>query len=169
MRHDIKQYNPAKPHKWGYKNQVLSGVSGFSYDFDIFAGDQSNIYPDDASDLGVSGNVVARLTETVPRHVNHKIFFNNWFYSPNFQVHLTKIGLLLLSIVRLNRVPNIAMPTEKELKKQERGFFVAKVATIDNIRVCAITWYDNKPVNILSTYVGSVPVTKKQRYFKKKK
>ncbi|CAH2102738.1 unnamed protein product [Euphydryas editha] len=47
-RHQLKQYNPAKPHKWGYKNQVLSGVSGFTYDFDIFAGDQSNVFPSDA-------------------------------------------------------------------------------------------------------------------------
>ncbi|GBP33290.1 hypothetical protein EVAR_30878_1 [Eumeta japonica] len=91
MRHDIKQYNPAKPHQWEYKNQVLSGVSGFSYDFDNFAGDQSNTYPDDAPDLGVSGNIVARLTETVPRHVNHKIFFDNWFNSPNLQ-HFCKSG-----------------------------------------------------------------------------
>uniref|UniRef100_A0A6P7H0L1 Uncharacterized protein LOC114348845 n=1 Tax=Diabrotica virgifera virgifera TaxID=50390 RepID=A0A6P7H0L1_DIAVI len=51
-RHHLKQYNPAKPHKWGYKNQVLSGVSGFSYDFDIFAGEQSNTFPNGAPDLG---------------------------------------------------------------------------------------------------------------------
>ncbi|CAG4946695.1 unnamed protein product [Parnassius apollo] len=124
VRHDLKQYNPAKPHKWGYKNQVLSAVSGFSYDFDIFAGDQSNTRPVGAPDLGVSGNVVTRLTETVPRHVNHKIFFDNWFNSPKLQVHLTKIGLLPLGTVRLNRVPNIDMPLEKELTKKERGFFI---------------------------------------------
>lgn len=26
-RHQLKQYNPAKPHKWGYKNQVLNELS----------------------------------------------------------------------------------------------------------------------------------------------
>jgi hypothetical protein len=31
----IKQYNAKKTHKWGYKAFVLSGISGFSYDFDI--------------------------------------------------------------------------------------------------------------------------------------
>ncbi|CAG9575399.1 unnamed protein product [Danaus chrysippus] len=81
-RHQLKQYNQAKPHKWGYK-KVLSGVSGFSYDFDIFAGDQSNTFPSDAPDLGVSSNVVTRLTSTVPRNVNHNIFFDNWFNSKN--------------------------------------------------------------------------------------
>ena len=31
----LKKYNPKKPHKWGYKVFVLSGVSGFSYKFEI--------------------------------------------------------------------------------------------------------------------------------------
>nr|CAH7744544.1 unnamed protein product [Callosobruchus chinensis] len=51
-RSDLKQYNPKKPHKWGYKNFVLSGISGFSYDFDLYAGSQSNSIPPRAPDLG---------------------------------------------------------------------------------------------------------------------
>ncbi|GBP87505.1 hypothetical protein EVAR_57312_1 [Eumeta japonica] len=117
-RHEIKQYNPAKPHKWGFKNQVLSGVSGFSYDFDIFAGEQSDSFPSDAPNLGVSSNVVTRLTSTVSKHQNYKICFDNWFNSPNLQVYLLQNGLLPLGTVRLNRVPNSDMPTEKELKKE---------------------------------------------------
>ncbi|KAG5875212.1 hypothetical protein JTB14_021116 [Gonioctena quinquepunctata] len=99
-RNQLKQYNPAKPHKWGYKNQVLSGASGFSYDFDIFAGEQSNTSPDGALDLRVSGNVVTRLTGTVPKNMNHKIFFYNWFNNPNLQIHLAKNGILPLGAVR---------------------------------------------------------------------
>lgn len=72
-RHELKQYNPAKPDKWGYKNQVLSGASGFSYDFELFAGEQSNTILEGAPDLGVSGNVVARLTQGVSKLRNHKI------------------------------------------------------------------------------------------------
>lgn len=37
-RSSLKQYNPKKPHKWGYKVFVLSGVSGFSYNFDFYSG-----------------------------------------------------------------------------------------------------------------------------------
>ncbi|KAG5869521.1 hypothetical protein JTB14_015732 [Gonioctena quinquepunctata] len=116
-RNQLKQYNPAKPHEWGYKNQVLSGASGFSYDFDIFAGEQSNTFPDGAPDLGN--------------------------------------GLSPLGTVRLNRVPNSEMPTAKDFKKQGRGFIVEKVAVIDNIKIGITTWFDNKPENMLSTYVGS--------------
>ena len=39
----LKQYNPKKPHKWGYKAFVLSGVSGFSYDFEIFTGKADHV------------------------------------------------------------------------------------------------------------------------------
>lgn len=168
-RHEIKQYNPAKPHKWGYKNQVLSGVSGFSYDFDIFAGDQSNTFPSDAPDLGVSSNVVTRLASTVPKHQNHKLFFDNWFNSPNLQVYLFKNGILPLGTVRLNRVPNSNMPTEKELKKKGRGSMEEKTAEIDGVKLSLVSWFDNKIVNMLSAYVGSEPTTTKQRYVRKEK
>ncbi|KAJ8928681.1 hypothetical protein NQ314_018691 [Rhamnusium bicolor] len=31
----LKQYIPAKPHNWGYKFFVMSGVSGYTYNFDF--------------------------------------------------------------------------------------------------------------------------------------
>ncbi len=34
----IRQYNPKKPHKCGFKNLVRAGASGFMYDFYIFTG-----------------------------------------------------------------------------------------------------------------------------------
>ena len=76
----------------------------------------SNVYPSDAPDLGVSSNVA-----TVPKHMNHKVFFDNWFNSVQLQVYLFKNGLMPLGTVRLNRVANADMPNEKELKKLGRG------------------------------------------------
>ncbi|KAG5895691.1 hypothetical protein JTB14_027014 [Gonioctena quinquepunctata] len=146
-----------------YSSTLQIGASGFSYDFDIFAGEQSNTFPDGAPDLGVGGNVVTRLTESVPKNMNHKIFFDNWFNNPNLQIYLAKNGLLPLGTVRLNRVPNSEIPTAKDLKKQGRGFIVEKVALIDNIKIGITTWFENKPVNMLSTYVGSEPRTTKRR------
>ncbi|XP_008552076.1 piggyBac transposable element-derived protein 3-like [Microplitis demolitor] len=163
-RHEIKQYNPAKPHKWGYKNQVLSGVSGFSYDFDIFAGDQSNTFPSDAPDLGVSSNVVTRLASIVPKHQNHKLWFNN----PNLQVYLFQNGILPLGTVRLNRVSNSNIPTEKDLKKKGRGSMEEKTAVIDGVKLSLVSWFDDKLVNMLSAYVGSEPTTTNSGMFEKK-
>ncbi|KAJ8970543.1 hypothetical protein NQ314_001183 [Rhamnusium bicolor] len=78
-RSSLKQYNPKKPHKWGYKVFILSGISGFSYDFDFYVGiiDPEPDYPD----LGASSNVVVKLAKTIPQYLNHKLFFDNWFSS----------------------------------------------------------------------------------------
>jgi len=48
-----------KPHEWGYNFFVLFGVSGFSYNFEMYSGQENN----DANryswepDFGASGNV----------------------------------------------------------------------------------------------------------------
>jgi hypothetical protein len=38
IRSYMKQYNPMKPHKWGFKIFVLAGVSGFMYNFEVYTG-----------------------------------------------------------------------------------------------------------------------------------
>lgn len=116
--------------------------------------------------MGVSGNVVTKLTATVPRNMNYKIFFGNWFNSPNLQVYLFRNGLLPLWTVGLNRVPNSEMPTEKDLKKLGRGSTQEKTAVIDEVKLSLVTWFDNNPVNLLSAYVGSQPVTSECHYFR---
>lgn len=37
-RHQLKQYIPKKPHKYGFKLFVLAGVSGFAYNFEFYTG-----------------------------------------------------------------------------------------------------------------------------------
>jgi len=61
------------------------------------------------------------------------------------------------------------MPTEKELKSHGRGSMVEKVAVIDVVQLGLVSWFDNKVVYILSSYVGSNPVTTKKRFSKKDK
>lgn len=163
-RSTIRQYNPKKPHKWGYKIFVLSGISGFSYNFYVFAGSQSNSVPEGAPDLGISSNVVVKLAQILPKHVNHKIFFDNWFTSVPLIVYLDPLG-----IVRLNRVPGCQMLPEKKLKKQGRGALQAKTAVKDDVKMSIVCWYDNKVVSTLSTYVGSQPTGIKQSFFRSEK
>ena len=168
-RSSIKQYNAKKPHKWGYKAFVLSCISGFSYDFEIFSGAQSNVVPSGTPDLGASSNVVVRLSQSVPRNVNHKIFFDNWLTSVPLQVYLKKEGILSLGTVRATRIPNCDVPTESEMKREGRGSMKEKVAMVDDVELSLVTWYDNKTVNTLWTYAGSRPTGEKRRYFRKEK
>ena len=101
-RHGLKQYMPKKPHKWGYKVFVLSGVSGYAYDFEIYAGKQDNTMLQGEPDCGASGNVVIRLSRVVPSNCNFRIFFDNYFNSVDLQLALASRGILGLGTVRLN-------------------------------------------------------------------
>ncbi|CAG4981515.1 unnamed protein product [Colias eurytheme] len=79
-RNVLKRYNPQKPHKWGYKIYVLSGVSGYAYKTEIET-DKENITLPEEPDLGAASNVVMRLARLIPRHQNYQLYFDNYFTS----------------------------------------------------------------------------------------
>lgn len=157
-RSTMRQYNPKKHHKWGYKIFVLSGSSGFSYDFEIYTGAQGPVQSDsNLPKISVSSDVVVRLARTIPEGVNHKLFFDNWYTSLPLLTYLTKKGILPLGTIKANRIPGYKVPAEKDLKKKGRGATVEKLTTVEDIDVSVVTWYDNRVVNLASTYVGSKP------------
>lgn len=169
-RSSMRQYNPKKPHKWGYKNFVLSGSSGFSYDFEIYTGAQGRIQSNsNLPIISTSSDVVVRLARTIPEGVNYKLFFDNWYTSLPLLSHLNKKGILPLGTIKANRIPGYRVPTEKELKKKGRGATVEKITTVDNTDISVVTWYDNRVVNLASTYVGSKPSSEVRRFNKKEK
>ncbi|GBP36150.1 Chimeric ERCC6-PGBD3 protein [Eumeta japonica] len=59
------------------------------------------------------------------------------------------------------------VPVEKDFKKG-RGTTVEKLTTIDNTDISVVTWYDNRVVNLASTYVGSKPSSEVRRFKKRK-
>lgn len=63
---------PNKPNKWGYKLFVLSGASGFAYNFELFSGQENNAEWRFVTkpDLGASANVVVRLSRVIPKNKN---------------------------------------------------------------------------------------------------
>ena len=155
------------PHKWGYKIFVLSGVSGFSYDFDFYCG--PTILQGEQPDLGASSNVVVKLSETIPKNLNYKLFFDNWFTSVPLQIYLTKNGILPLGTVRMNRVPDYQFLKESDMKRQGRGAVTERVANVEGVDISVVSWYDNKIVNTMSTYVGSQPSSEVGRFCRKSK
>jgi len=52
-----------KPHKWGYKLFIMSGVSEFAYNLEIYSVQENDtsLRLDNELDLGPSSNVVVRL------------------------------------------------------------------------------------------------------------
>lgn len=169
--HHLKQYLPAKPHKWGYKLYVLCGTDGFSYNFEIYTGDenQAKYRQADERDLGSSSNIVVRLCRIIPRNQNFRVYFDNFYTSVPLLVELSKRGIFSLGTVRRQRIPNCKLPTEVELKKQPRGTCHEYVCNVDGVDVTSIIWLDNKPVTLLSTFQGKLPLKEIRRWDRKQK
>ncbi|MEI6864815.1 transposase [Flavicella sp.] len=159
----LKQYNPMKPHKWGYKVISRAGASGFIYDFLIYTGKGCI---EDSENIGVSSAYVIKLSEDVPRNKNYKLFFDNWFSSLPLVEALNDRGILCLSTVRSNRLKGIKLKEEKYLKKEGRGSYDFSVE--QNSQTIAIKWYDNKAVHLLSNYAGIEPTDVCKRWDRKR-
>ena len=77
----IRQYNPKKTKKWGFKNLVRASSCGLMHKFYVYEG-KNNINEEsenDYSHLPKSAQVVARLSKDLSGGVNLKLFFDNWF------------------------------------------------------------------------------------------
>ena len=101
-RTGLRQYMPNKPNKWGIKVWARCGVSGLVYDFEIYTGRSNKVenYPE----LLMGGNVVHRLTRSLPSNVNHKIYFDNFFTSVHLMNSLRKDCLWAVGTIRKDRL-----------------------------------------------------------------
>ncbi|XP_047000210.1 piggyBac transposable element-derived protein 3-like isoform X1 [Schistocerca americana] len=116
-RSSLKQYVRNKPHKWGYKSFTRAGASGMMYDFEIYVG--KNTYSDRG--LGLSGNIVLALAETLPEKQHFKVFADSWFSSIPLAIALKERGIELCGTIRTDRMGKCPLKTEVELKKTGRG------------------------------------------------
>ncbi|XP_004211012.1 piggyBac transposable element-derived protein 3 [Hydra vulgaris] len=157
----IKQYNPKKPVKWGFKNFVRAGKSGIIYDFFLYSGSSNS------GKKCTGAYVVLKLLEKLPKNQNFKVFFDNWFCSMQLCLALKELGFVVTATIRSDRIKGCQLATEKELQKQGRGSQVFK--TDANSRLILTRWYDNKCVNLISTYCDPLLVTKTKRWDRKYK
>ncbi|XP_022180053.1 piggyBac transposable element-derived protein 3-like [Myzus persicae] len=164
-RSQMKQYNQNKPHKWGIKVFAIASISGFIHDFEIYVG--KGTLPATGSGLGISGDIVIRLLETVPKFKNYKVATDNWFNSYNLQCHLKFSGMLGIGTVRTNRLSGCTFKNEKDMKKSGRGTYDTKVDTTN--KIVATKWYDNKFVHVVSNYKGIQPLDEVERWSTAKK
>lgn len=162
----LKQYLPAKPHKWGFKLYVLCDYKGYAYNCEIYTGqeNQPRFRLPSEPDLGSSSNIVVRLSREVPQYKNYKIYFDNFYTSVPVMDYLHSRGILSLGTVRTNRLPNCKLNDSKMQKKLSRGKSIEYISSYKNTPISALTWKDNKPVTLLSTYAGKLPETKVKRF-----
>ena len=158
-RTSLRQYMPAKPHKWGFKLFVLCDSSGYSYSFEIFTGAGSNVILPNMPDLGAAANVVVRLSQTIPNFVNHIVYFDNFYTTLPLLIYLRSRGIYSLGTIRSGRIPNCKLPndSDKQLTKEEKGFSLEYVGNAHGVDLANVLWKDNKNVRLVSTYVGVLP------------
>jgi len=83
----------------------------------------------------------------------------------NLVKQLKEKGLLYVGTVRENRLKGCKLKAEKELAKEGRGSMDSLEDADSNIVV--VRWYDNKKVDVISSYVGPEPVENVTRWDKK--
>ncbi|XP_061759480.1 piggyBac transposable element-derived protein 2-like [Nerophis ophidion] len=138
------------------------GLSGFLYDFDVRQGEEN---PDqEKSDVDAAVDVVLKMTSTLPANKNHKVFADKYFTSVQLVEHLQQRGIYFIGTVRTSRVKNCILVDEKELKAKGRGSLDFSVNQEDHI---IVRWYDNKPVDLLSSFVGVEPLGHVKRWDRK--
>lgn len=78
--------------------------------------------------------------------------------------YLHSRGILSLGTVRTNRLTNCKLNDSKMQKKLSRKKSIEYISSYKNTPISALTWKDNKPVTLLSTYAGKLPETKVKRF-----
>jgi hypothetical protein len=111
-----RHYNPAKPSKWHFTVYARAGSSGFIYDFELFTGS----HPQPPSSAGVSGDIVLRLSDSLPPNIPYKIFADNYFVSYQLTMKILARGHHFTGTFRTNRV-KLQFKDEKAMKREGRG------------------------------------------------
>lgn len=166
-RSSLKQYNPKKPHKWGYKLFVLCDSTGIVHNFQVYTGSISSV--NGLPDIGSSGNIVLKLVENVPRNQGFLLFFDNWYSSLRLFCVLSDMGIEALGTIRMNRFPGLQFENDSNMRKKGRGTFEEKGTIVDGKEIRALKWIDNRGVVLASTFESAHPVSEVNRFDRKTK
>lgn len=141
-RSSLKQYNPMKPIKRGYKVWCRAdSKTGFVSKFEVYTG-KSNSNTSAKDTLGE--RVVLNMTQDL-QQTGALVAFDNFFTTVSLMSNLHSKGIFSVGTVRSNRkgLP----PMLKEKKKMQRGDYEFRTQGV----VTAIKWMDSKPVTLLSS------------------
>lgn len=161
----IRQYMRGKPHPWGFKLWARTGISGILCDFDVYQGRAAIV--GQRSDMGLSGDVVVSLCSTLPVNKNYKVYADNFFSSVPLISKLRESGIEYVGTVRASRLPGCTLKSDKAMKAEGRGSMDSLVEATHNI--AAVKWFDNRAVQLVSSFAGMEPVDTVQRWDKRTK
>lgn len=148
-RSSLKQYNPMKPIKRGYKLWCLADDAGYIYMVIVYTGKaESQRNCEQRKLLGLGGDVVMSLLQNV-KEKNHKLFFDNFFSSIPLLEMLRSRDVLACGTIRSSRKDFPQLIDDKALK---RGDFDYRSTPLG---ITVFKWMDSKPVHLISNYHGT--------------
>lgn len=144
-RSSIKQYNPMKPIKRGYKIWCLADQHGYISKFSVYQGKEEVI--DDFVDFGLGERVVLNLTKPY-WNKGMKVFFDNYFTSIHLLEKLKLENTFASGTIRSNRK---GIPLLAHDKTLERGMYDFKTSRLG---ITVYKWKDNRIVHLASNFHG---------------
>ena len=132
----IKQCNPKKPVRLGYKKFVCAGSSGMIYDFFLYTGSLTK------TEKCTGAFFVKKLIETLPKQLNFRLYFDNWLCTVDLCRELIKsLGFPTVATIRSDRLQGCNLSSEKQLTTFGKGRSSFK--TDANSGAFITRWYDN--------------------------
>jgi hypothetical protein len=156
-RSGIRQYNPKKPVKWGFKMLVRAGISGMIYDFFLYTG-KNSIGKENCSCEGT----VLRLVKHLPKGQKFKLCFDNWFSTLALMLKMKELGILTSATLRANRSSKCPLDSDITLKKKGRRSSSHMVDA--NSAIIVMKWMDNRAVHLVSNYGTVAASTQVKRW-----
>uniref|UniRef100_A0A673C3E2 PiggyBac transposable element-derived protein domain-containing protein n=1 Tax=Sphaeramia orbicularis TaxID=375764 RepID=A0A673C3E2_9TELE len=167
-RSPIRQYVKSKPHPWGFKIWARCTSTGILCDFQVYEGGTGK-----RTTLGMGGDVVLKLCETLPPGQNYKVFADNLFSSAPLLFLFVVLSLILsyclciTGTLRSNRLSGCLLEDDKSLAKRGRGSFDARVEKGGSMAI--VKWHDNRSVTLISSHAAVEPQDKARRWSKQEK
>ena len=146
----MRQYMPAKPTKWGFKNFVVSdSKTGYALRHKIYTGRE--IFPRER-DIGLAEQIVLDL-------MGHILYMDNFYSSPQLFRKLQDKQIGACGTVQPLRkfMPEGLKPRALALRKGDDPVFYRS----NNLVACA--WHDTKRVTFLSTIHTNNTIDKRLR------
>ncbi len=149
-RSSLKQYNPKKPIKRGYKLWMRADMDGYITKFDVYQGKSGQKGKEDAyPGIGLGERVIVDLTKDLFGK-NHQVYFDNYFSAVPLVEHLKANGVQACGTIRPDRK---YLPTNlMSEKSMERGQADYRVSDQD---ITFFKWMDNRAVHVISNFHGT--------------
>lgn len=153
-RSSLKQYNPLKPIKRGYKLWCIADQNAYISKFDVYQGKNEQL-EQEFKEYGLGERVVLSLTKS-DWNKNKIIYADNYFLSIHLLETLLLKNTLACGTIRSSRK---GFPPMMEDKTMVRGDYDYRVS---NTKIRAFKWRDNKIVHFASNFHSTEEVSVKR-------